>query len=79
MFQSRSGSEAVVIGHMANSLSCDPAPGGGITLRWELKSLASVPNATTLEVPADGTGWLIIGVDLSPTGRYQLYITKFSA
>ena len=77
--QATSGSDAVVIGNMANSLSCDPAPGGGILFQWELKHLASAPDAVRVQPASDGSVWLLIGVDLAPIGRYELYVTNFSA
>jgi hypothetical protein len=77
--QSTSGVDAVAIGHMANSVPCQPAPGGGLLRRWELKALASGADAVRARAAPDGSIWLLLGVDEAAVGRWELYVTKLSA
>ena len=75
--QSTSGSDAVVVGNIANSIPCEAVPPN--VYLWELKDLASPPAAIHLSASADGSAWLLVGTDSGFDGPTPLYYTKFSA
>jgi hypothetical protein len=75
--QSTGGSDAVVVGNIANSIPCEAVPDN--VYLWELKELASQPAAIHLRASADGSAWLLVGTDSGFDGPTPLYYTKFSA
>ena len=69
--QSGSGAQAVVLGNIANSRSCEQP------LQWELKSLqGSMPSP--ISIPADGRVWLLFGTDSGFESRTEVYFTRAS-
>ena len=70
--QSNSGTQAVVLGDVANSRSCEQAP------EWELKALESQSIPARLSAPADGQAWLLIGADSGFESRTDVYFTRAS-
>ena len=70
--QSNSGTQAVVLGNVANSRSCEQSP------EWELKALESEPIPAGISVPADGRVWLLIGADSGFESRTDVYFTRAS-
>ena len=70
--QSNSGAQAVVLGNVANSRSCELSP------EWELKALERQSTPAGISVPADGRGWLLIGADSGFESRTDVYFTRAS-
>ena len=70
--QSNSGAQAVVLGNVANSRSCEQPPS------WELKALESEPIPAGISVPVDGRAWLLIGADSGFESRTDVYFTGAS-
>ncbi len=68
--QSNSGTQAVVLGNVANSRQCEQAR------EWELKGLESESTLAGISVPADGRVWLLIGVDSGFESRTEVYFTR---
>ena len=68
--QSNSGTQAVVLGNVANSRQCEQSP------EWELKALESESMPAGISVPADGRAWLLIGVDSGFESRTEVYFTR---
>ena len=68
--QANSGTQAVVLGNIANSRSCEQSP------RWELKSFESRSVPASILAPADGRAWLLIGSDSGFEGRTGIYFTR---
>ena len=67
--QSGSGAQAVVLGNIANSRSCEQP------LQWEIKSLqGSMPSP--ISIPADGRVWLLFGTDSGFESRTEIYFTR---
>ena len=67
--QSGSGAQAVVLGNIANSRSCEQP------LQWELKSFqGSMPSPILM--PADGRVWLLFGTDSGFESRTEIYFTR---
>ena len=68
--QSSGGANAVVLGTIQNSTTCD----AGIR-RWELKTLGG-----SIPVKSDAAGrlWLLIGIDSGFEGRTEIYLTNVS-
>ena len=71
--QSQGGTQAVVLGDIANSRSCEQPPA------WELKALGPASPPAAITVPADGRVWVIIGADSGFEGRTEIYFTRASA
>lgn len=72
--QSTGGTDAILIGNVANEES-----GCGVGERvWELKTLES-DGAFVLNTDADGTAWLTVGTDSGFEGRTELYYTRIEA
>ena len=69
--QSGSGSQAVVLGNIANSRSCEQP------LQWELKSLQGSMQSL-ISIPADGRVWLLFGTDSGFESRTEIYFTRAS-
>ena len=70
--QSNSGAQAVVLGNVANSRSCEQSP------EWELKALERQAIPASVSVPADGRAWLLIGADSGFESRTDVYFTRAS-
>ena len=70
--QSNSGTQAVVLGNVANSRTCDEPR------RWETKALAEQDVSAPLLVPPDGRTWLLIGADSGFESLTQVYFTRVS-
>ena len=70
--QSNSGAQAVVLGNVANSRSCELSP------EWELKALERQSTPAGISVPADGRAWLLIGADSGFESRTDIYFTRAS-
>ena len=70
--QSRGGTQAVVLGNVANSRSCEQSR------QWELKSFEDRPMPAPIQVPADGLVWLLFGTDSGFESRTEIYFTKAS-
>ncbi len=70
--QTNGGEDAVVIGDLANSRTCEQGP------EWELKRLAS---GQSLMITTDSTGraWLFVGTDSGFESRSAVYYTRFTA
>ena len=76
--QASSGKNAVTIGNAANSVPCQTGPDGQIVRRWEVKTLTG-DRPVEVEANRDGAVWLLAGIDSGVFGRWEFYITKFSA
>ena len=70
--QSNSGTQAVVLGNVANSRTCDEAR------RWETKALAEQDVSAPLLAPPDGRAWLLIGADSGFESLTQVFFTRVS-
>jgi hypothetical protein len=70
--QSNGGTQAVVLGNVANSRQCEQSP------EWELKALESQSTPAGISVPADGRAWVLIGVDSGFESRTEVYFTRAS-
>ena len=68
--QSNSGTQAVVLGNVANSRQCEQSR------EWELKGLESESTLAGISVPADGRVWLLIGVDSGFESLTEVYFTQ---
>jgi hypothetical protein len=69
--QTQGGEDAVVIGDLANSQSCEEGP------EWELKRLGG----PSMMITTDSTGraWLFVGTDSGFESRSAVYYTRFTA
>ena len=70
--QSNSGTQAVVLGNVANSRSCEQSA------EWELKDLDVQSTPARISTPADGRVWLLIGADSGFESRTDVYFTRAS-
>ena len=70
--QSNSGTQAVVLGNVANSRPCEQPP------EWELKALEAQSMPVGLSAAADGRAWLLIGADSGFESRTDVYFTRAS-
>lgn len=70
--QSESGTQAVVLGTVANTRTCGDPP------LWETKALAEQEVSAPLRVPPDGRAWLLIGADSGFESLTQIYFTRAS-
>lgn len=70
--QSWGGTQAVVLGDIANSRSCEQRPA------WELKTLGPGAPPAAITVPPNGRVWVIIGADSGFEGRTEIYFTRAS-
>lgn len=68
--QAHSGTEAVVLGNIANSRVCEQPQ------QWELKSFEAKSIPAPISVPSDGRIWLIFGSDSGLQSRTEVYITR---
>ncbi|MCB1553207.1 MAG: hypothetical protein KDJ14_05315 [Xanthomonadales bacterium] len=69
--QSTSGTQALVVGDLANTQSCDDLSLG----RWELKSLNTRSANFRARTDATGTLWVVAGLDSAFEGRTDVYFT----
>ncbi|MCY3919175.1 MAG: hypothetical protein OXG38_05140 [Chloroflexi bacterium] len=70
--QSNSGTEAVVLGNVANSRTCEEPR------RWETKELAEQGVSAPLLMPSDGRAWLLMGADSGFESLTRVYFTRAS-
>ena len=70
--QSAGGSQAVVLGNVANSSSCEQPR------RWELKSFQGRSTPAPVSTPSNGRAWLLFGVDSGFEARSEIYFTRAS-
>ncbi len=70
--QANSGTQAVVLGDVANSTMC------GQLRRWELKSFGAKSPPSPVSISADGRAWVLFGVDSGFEGRTEIYFTQVS-
>jgi hypothetical protein len=70
--QTQGGEDAVVIGNLANSRTCEQGFG------WELKRLAS-GRSMVLSTGNTGRAWLFVGADSGFESRSAVYYTRFTA
>ena len=69
--QTQGGEDAVVIGDLANSRSCEQG------FEWELKRLGGPPMMFTTD--STGRAWLFVGTDSGFESRSAVYYTRFTA
>ena len=70
--QSRGGSQAVVLGDIANSRSCEQSR------RWERKSFQGQPTPLPISIAPNGRAWLLFGADSGFESRTAIYFTRAS-
>ncbi len=70
--QSNGGTQAVVLGNVANSRQCEQSR------EWELKALERQSTPAGTSVSADGRAWFLIGVDSGFESRTEVYFTGAS-
>ena len=70
--QSNSGTQAVVLGNIANSRSCEQPR------EWEYKSVRSRSSPAPILIPPDGRVWLLFGSDSGFEGLTEVYFTRAS-
>ena len=70
--QSRGGAQAVVLGDIANSRSCEQSR------RWERKSYQGQTTPTPISVAPDGRAWLLFSADSGFESRTSIYFTRAS-
>ena len=70
--QSGGGAQAVVLGNIANSRSCE------LSRRWEIKSFQSRPTPVPISIAPNGRAWLLFGVDSGFEDRTAIYFTRVS-
>ena len=68
--QSAGGAQAVVLGNVANSRSCEQS------LQWERKSLQGRSTPMPTSIPSDGRAWLLFGADSGFAGRTEVYFIR---
>ena len=68
--QSNGGEQAVVLGDMANSRSCEQSR------RWELKSFPPRTVPAPFSASPNGRAWLMFGIDSGFESRTQVYFTR---
>ena len=68
--QSAGGTQAVVLGNVANARSCEQSR------QWERKSFQGRSTPMPLSVPGDGRVWLLFGVDSGFEARTAIYFTR---
>jgi hypothetical protein len=69
--QTNGGEDAVVIGDLANSRSCEEG------FEWELKRMGGPPMMFTTD--STGRAWLFVGTDSGFESRSAVYYTRFVA
>ena len=68
--QSVGGTQAVVLGNIANSRSCEQSR------QWERKSLQVRSTPVPIAIPSNGQAWLLFGVDSGFESRTEIYFTR---
>lgn len=68
--QSAGGTQAVVLGNIANSRSCEQPR------QWERRSLLGRSTPVPIAIPSNGQAWLLIGVDSGFESRTEVYFTR---
>ena len=68
--QSAGGAQAVVLGNVANTRSCEQPR------QWERKSFRDRSTPMPLSVPSNGRAWLLFGVDSGFESRTEIYFTR---
>ena len=68
--QSNSGTQAVVLGDIANSRACEES------VRWEFKSFEGRSIPSPVSVSSDGRAWILFGTDSGFEGRTGIYFTR---
>ena len=68
--QSNGGADAVVLGNVANSRSCEQPR------QWERKVFPVQSIPASVSASADGQAWLLFGVDSGFEGRTDIYFTR---
>ena len=71
--QSNSGEDAVVLGNVANSRSCEEPR------QWERKSFEARSIPARVSASPEGRAWLLFGVDSGFEGRTEVYFTRATA
>jgi hypothetical protein len=72
--QATGGANAVVLGTIENTTSCED----GIR-RWELKALESAPRALTVTADGSGAVWLLVGTDSGFESTTSIFYTRVGA
>ena len=67
--QSAGGAQAVVLGNIANSRSCEQLR------QWEIKAFKGRATGP-ISIPSDGRAWLLLGVDSGFEDRTEIYLTR---
>jgi hypothetical protein len=75
--QAVGGSNALVLGNVANSQPCEVSS-EGIVRRWELKTLRT-PAALAIRADDHGAVWLLVGTDSGFEATTSLYYTRVIA
>ena len=70
--QSTAGAQAVVLGNVANSRSCEQSR------QWERKSFPGRPAPVPISVSPSGRAWLLFGVDSGFEALTEIYFTRAS-
>ena len=70
--QSTDGAQAVVLGNIANSRSCEEPR------QWEIKAFEG-RSSGPISIPTDGRAWLLFGVDSGFEARTTIYFTRATA
>lgn len=78
-YKSSSGTAALMIGDIANSIECRRETNGEIFRRWEFKTLRSATSTLRVQSAADGSLWLLVGTEQGFFGGIELYYTRFTA
>jgi hypothetical protein len=73
--QSQSGANALVVGTLGNSYSCD----AGTQAPWELRTISTKGQMLRMRTDASGSMWLVVGSDSAFEGRTDFYITAVRA
>ena len=68
--QSNDGTQAVVLGNVANNRSCEQPR------RWELKSFQARSMPVLISIAADGRAWLLFGADSGFEALTEVYFTQ---
>lgn len=75
---SSDGTEALVLGNMANGDPCNVViPGVGLSRTWRLKSMAR--SGVSITTDASGNATLLFGTDAGALVVTRVYFTRFSA
>ena len=67
--QSNGGTQAVVLGNVANTRSCEQPR------QWELKFFRARSTPVPISIAADGRAWVLFGVDSGFESLTEIYFT----